>query len=67
MNNKQKQEYMEFIRHLLNENVNNRITPALAIGMFNQIVTALEEITKPEQVAPNDASASNPANMPFPS
>ncbi len=66
MNNKQKQEYMEFIRHLLNENVNNKITPALAIGLFNQVGTALDEITKPEQVVPNDAKV-DPANMPFPS
>lgn len=56
---------MEFIRHLLNENVNNKITPALAIGIFNQIGTTLEEIIKSEQVSLNDAN--DPANMPFPS
>ena len=65
MTSQQKQQYMEFVRHLLNENVGNKITPALAIGLFNQLGTTLEEIIKPAQMVPNDAN--DPANMPFPS
>ena len=66
MTAQQKKEYMEFIRHLLNENIGNKITPAMAIGLFNQIGSTLDEITKAAQVAPNDANK-DVTNMPFPS
>lgn len=66
MNSKQKKEFMEFTMHLLNRNVDNKITPELATGIFNRIGSALDEITKPGQVAPNDASI-DLDKMPFPS
>ncbi len=66
MTNQQKQETMEFMRHLLNENIGNKITPALAIGLFNQFGSGLEEITRPQQVVPNDAKI-DLDKMPFPS
>ncbi len=64
MTNQQKQEFMEFMRHLLNENIGNKITPAMAIGLFNQLGSGLDEITRPVQGAPNDAKI-DPANMPL--
>ena len=52
----EKQTIMKFIEQLINENLGNRITPALGNGLYNQIGAEIEKISKAVPIVPNDAN-----------
>ncbi len=56
MNVQEKKDIMKFIEQLINENLGNRITPALGNGLYNQIGAEIEKMAKAVPIAPNDAN-----------